>query len=264
MTKVGGRVLSRVSAALLGGVALAAAAGSASAADLSMKDEPSMEAPAGRQLSVTGSVALTTDYVFRGQSQSDQGPAVQGTVEAAYGIFYAGTFASNIDFDDSPPDANLEIDLYGGIRPTWNGVTFDLGIIYYAYPEAKDKGADLDYVEFKAGASGTIFDRLNIGATLYYSPEYTGETGTALTVEGTASASIFKYRGIDFTASGTVGHIDIEDLPDYTYWNLGLTATLKEKYSLDVRYWDTDLQGCGSATVFQCDERVVGTVKIGF
>lgn len=52
----------------------------------------------------------------------------------------------------------------------------------------------------------------------------------------------------------------------YAYWNLGLNLAFWEKptFSLDIRYWDTDLDGCSDAQLFQCDERVVGTIKAFF
>lgn len=53
---------------------------------------------------------------------------------------------------------------------------------------------------------------------------------------------------------------------DYAYWNVGLNLAFWEKptFSLDIRYWDTDLDGCEDAQLFQCDERVVGTIKAVF
>lgn len=254
--------MTKLSAVLLGGAALTAVSASAFAADLgSYKDEPVAEAPV-REFTVSGSAGLTTDYIFRGMSQSDEGPALQAQVDIAYGMFYAGVFGSSIDFDGG--DADLEIDVYAGVKPTWNGVTFDFGVIYYGYPDANDEGAELDYVELKAGVSGSLFNLVNAAATVYFSPEYTGETGESWTYEGSLSKTLFTYRDVAFDLGGTLGYNDVDEVGDYTYWNVGLTATYQGKYSIDVRYHDTDLSGCDDATVFQCDERVVGTAKIAF
>ncbi len=78
------------------------------------------------------------EYVFRGISQTDEGPAIQGGFDATCGIFYAGVWASNLDFggDGAGNDiANIEIDFYAGIKPKTGRITWDLGVIYYAYPE---------------------------------------------------------------------------------------------------------------------------------
>ncbi len=251
------RVIDTLRTALLCGTALVAVSGAAYAADMSMKD---ME-DEGRKLGVSFTVAGTTDYVFRGVSQTDEKPTVQMSLDLSYGIFYAGIWGSGIDFDDVPPNSNVEIDLYAGIKPTWNSVTFDFGIIYYLYPRAKDDGAELDYLEFKAGVSKSVFETLTLGATVYYSPEYTGETGEAWTVEGSFSKTLPKIWDIDLTLSGLIGYNEADELEGYTYWNIGLTKTYKN-FEFDIRYHDTDIDGCKSATVFQCDERVVGTVKV--
>ena len=85
---------------------------------------------------------LTTDYIFRGISQTDEGPAIQGGFELAYNILYLGVWGSNVDFGTSSTSfgnsrnlANIEIDWYGGIKPVLKGVSFDIGVYYYTYPK---------------------------------------------------------------------------------------------------------------------------------
>ena len=75
--------------------------------------------------------ASTSDYVFRGISQNDNDPTIQGGIDLGYGILYAGVWASGINFDAIVNDADLEVDWYGGIKPTWGPATFDFGVIYY-------------------------------------------------------------------------------------------------------------------------------------
>ena len=103
-----------------------------------------------------------SDYVFRGISQTDNDPAIQGGLDASDGILYAGWWASQLDFEAALNDAQVEMDWYGGIRPKWHNITFDLGVIYYSYPGASYingsilDGTHLDYLEYKAGASSEI------------------------------------------------------------------------------------------------------------
>jgi uncharacterized protein (TIGR02001 family) len=261
-------------AGLVGGAALAAMTGAAFAADLGASNNTGMKddvVESARKLGITFNVAGTTDYVFRGISQTREHGAVQGGVDVTYGILYAGVWASTIDFGGSRfgyKGDDAEVDIYAGIKPVLGGITFDLGVIGYTYPGTKIIGssADVNYLELKAGASKTVLKDLALGATVYFSPEGTGGIGNVWTVEGTASKPIAKIRDVELVAGGTLGHVAIEDHlnSDYTYWNLGLTANWS-KLSFDVRYWDTDLgknELPAGSQVFQADSRVVGTVKL--
>src|SRR5690606_19232234 len=79
-------------------------------------------APQPRRCTFSASVALTSDYIFRGFSQTGEGPAIQGTFDATCGAFYAGVFASSLDWgvvERAGPDdtwAYLELDPYAGIK----------------------------------------------------------------------------------------------------------------------------------------------------
>jgi uncharacterized protein (TIGR02001 family) len=239
--------LTILSAALIGGLALPAQA---------------------EELTLGASATFTTDYVFRGISQTSENPAVQASLDASYGIFYLGAWGSNVDFGGGPfgqDIANIEIDYYAGITPEWKGISFDIGGIYYTYPGAFDPDGEFDYFELKTGASYTFFEALTLGVTNYWSPEFTGELGEAdaleLSGEYAFSGKIFNF----FTpsVSGLVGWQYIEDADSYTYWNVGLTLGFMDNWSADVRYWDTDISGCTSG-VFSCDERVVGTISASF
>jgi uncharacterized protein (TIGR02001 family) len=229
--------------------------------------------PPMRTCSTSANVGLTTDYVFRGVSQTNEDPALQGGVDLTCGNFYVGVWGSNVDFGAFAADrefANLEVDIYGGYKFTTGRISWDAGLIYYSYPGANDDNAfigELDFLELKLSASAGLWKGGTVTGTVFFSPEYTGETGSVWTTEAGVGhefpmVSIFKP-----TLSALVGHSeftdnDFEDL-SYTYWNVGLTLGFLEKWSLDVRYWDTDLDGCTSG-LFSCDSRVVGTVKYTF
>ncbi len=219
----------------------------------------------------SANVALTTDYIFRGFSQTDEGPAIQGGMDMTWNIFYVGVWGSNLDFggDGNGGDvANIEIDVYAGITPKLGPVDLDFGVIYYAYPQAQDATAELDYVEFKAGASTALAESLTVGATVFYSPEYTGAVGENWVLEGKAELALPKTAGLSPSISALVGTQFGDEASggvDYTYWNAGLSVGFREKFSLDVRYWDTDRPSTACAgPLFQCDERVVGTLSASF
>jgi uncharacterized protein (TIGR02001 family) len=239
--------LSLLSAALIGGLALPAQA---------------------EELTLGGSAAFTTDYVFRGISQTDENPAVQASIDAAYGIFYLGMWGSNVDFGAGPAGqdiANIEIDYYGGIAPTWQGISFDIGGIYYTYPGAYDPGTEFDYFELKTGASYTFFDALTLGITNYWAPEFFGETGDAdaLELSGEYAFGSKLFNFFSPSVSGLIGWQWIDEGTDYTYWNVGLTLGFMDNWAADIRYWDTDISdfACGGSI---CDSRVVGTISASF
>jgi uncharacterized protein (TIGR02001 family) len=274
---------------IAGGAAVAFAAFALAApafADGGMKDKPEP-----RRCTFSANAALTTDYVFRGFSQSSEGPAVQGGFDATCGMFYAGVWASSIDFGrmvgGSPNNAyaSLELDVYGGVKFTTGKIAWDVGVIYYSYPNHASSGitfGDLrpDYFEFKVGASGEVWKGGTLGATAFYSPDYTGETGSVLTLEGSFSQTLPTIFGkVTPTFSALLGYQkgydnDYKSFPvangddHYLYWNAGVTFALDKNWSVDVRYWDTNISDkggfCSKADVFQCDERVVGTLKFTY
>lgn len=192
-----------IGAAMLAGAAIAGTAGIAQADD-----------------GFTGSVALTSDYVFRGITQSDGAAAIQGSLDYSHGIFYAGAWGSSINFGaTSPTDvASMELDIYAGVKPSTGPVNWDIGLIGYFYPNSTDDLGELDYYEGKVAASispgGGPF---TIGGAIYYSPDFTLETGTGVYAEINSS-----YAFSDaFSVSAAFGHQDVDDIGDYNTWNIG-------------------------------------------
>ena len=116
---------------------------------------------------ISGNVAVSSDYVFRGVSQTLEDPAISAGVDLTHRRFYAGAWASNVDFGDG--DTNAEIDAYVGYRPEAAGFAMDFGVVGYFYTSQPD-GADYDYVELKAAASRAV-GPATLGAAVYYSPD---------------------------------------------------------------------------------------------
>jgi uncharacterized protein (TIGR02001 family) len=260
-------VLRGMTLALFGGAAFVAAGGVANAADLGSYKDASIEEPA-RAHSVTVNGGITSDYVFRGISQSDEGPAVFAGAEIAYGLFYAGFWGSSVD--ETVSDGNVEVDVYGGIKKTFNGVDFDLGVIYYTYPN-NDFAVELNYVELKAAASSKIWRDITVTGTVFYSPDYYFEAGATWTFEGKASMPLHVWG---LTASGALGHVTSDDDggafsgsygdDNYTYWNIGLSKTFREHFTIDVRYWGTDVDVDAEPAQSFADDRVVATFTFNY
>lgn len=77
--------------------------------------------------SLTGNVALTSDYLFRGISQTDEGPAVQGgfTLSGESG-FYLSTWGSNIKFGEGSMELDILAGWTGALNDSWN---VDVGVM---------------------------------------------------------------------------------------------------------------------------------------
>ena len=108
-----------------------------------------------RPVTVTGSVALVSDYRFRGVSQSDEEMAIQGGLTIAHESgLYVGTWASNLAGWGTFGGANMELDLIGGFKtPVGNGGTLDIGLTWYMYPGGASK---TDFAEPYVKLSGTL------------------------------------------------------------------------------------------------------------
>ena len=208
----------------------------------------------------SGNVAPTSDYVFRGISQSAENPAIQGGFDFTDNQFYAGTWASSIDFGtDASGDhgaADLELDVYVGVRPTLGPVSLDVGVIGYLYPGSTNDFGNYDYWEGYAKASVAPTAHTTLGVAAYYSPDFTNESGNAWYVEANGSAAL----NDDLSVSGAVGYQTV-DTPifagadSYTTWNAGATYTT-HGFAFDLRYVGTDLDNLPIA-----DDRVVFTIK---
>ncbi|MNQ48043.1 putative bacterial protein [compost metagenome] len=192
-------------------------------------------AQAQSQPEVAFNIGVVSDYVFRGASQTNEDPALQGGIDATFaGGFYAGTWASMVDFGD---DTDAEIDLYGGYRTEAAGYALDFGVLGYFYVN-EPGAADYNFVEFKAAASRAI-GPATLGAAVYYSPDFFGVDDEATYLEANAAYAVADK----WTISGAVGHQWLDVTDDYTTWNLGLAYALTDNLAVDVRYHDTDVDG---------------------
>ncbi len=211
----------------------------------------------GAQAEVTANMALTTDYVWRGVSQSDSDPAIQGGVDYAHESgAYIGIWGSNVDFDEAVADpADLELDLYGGYATEMNGVGIDVGIITYQYPGTT---AALDWTELYLALSYDSFS-----ASINYSDD----------VFNSSEDGIYYNLGYDreigetgYSVSASVGYYDFDEAvngtgsPDsYTDWKLGVSTELAG-LGIDLSYYDTDSDG---ETLYGtwADERLVLSIS---
>ncbi len=192
---------------------------------------------AGDDSSISGNVALSSDYVWRGYSQTDEGAEISGgfDYENENG-FSAGIWGSNVGF---APDADLELDIYANYGgKTDSDIGWNVGFIRYMYPDTMDSvSGDLDWNEYNASVSYNIFS-----ASLNYSND----------VYGSGETGIYYAFGVEyslpeeFTLAAGLGFYDYDDsifgdtVEDY---HIGISKQYNE-LGFDLSYYDTN--GAGS------------------
>ncbi len=193
---------------------------------------------------ISGNVTLTTDYRFRGYSQTTSDPAVQGGFDYSHESgFYAGIWGSNVEFAGS-----LELDYYAGFSgDITDGLGFDVGIIYYDYPGGDLGGVDPEFTEFYGGLSGDV-GPVSLSGTISYSDDYFGESGNSFYYDLGASFGLPQ----DFTLSAHYGYQTIDDgeitkagffssnEDSYSDWSIGVSRSYMD-LDFDLSYIDTDL-----------------------
>lgn len=197
---------------------------------------------------LSGSLTLTSDYVFRGFTQTDKKPALQGGIEyEAESGFYVGTWGSSISWlSDSDPaiSSQLELDGYLGYRGQLSdAISFDLGAIYYGYPGSYPSGFnDADTVELYAGLTAGLF-------SLKYSHAVTDLFGIV-----DSDGSSYLEAGIEhgFADTWSLGlhagrqFIRGEHGEDYTDWSARIGKTLPHGFDIALTFTDTDVDGADS------------------
>ena len=161
---------------------------------------------------VTANAAATSNYLWRGQEQTGGDAAISGGIDYANESgFYAGTWASNASWAD---EMTYELDLYAGFGGDINeSVSYDVGYIYYAYPDAASE-ADADFSEiygsisvegFTFGASvlatsAASGDGTDFGDSLYLTADY----GFAVGSNGTEMALHLGHYSGDFIGDDNI------------------------------------------------------------
>ncbi|NWG86131.1 MAG: hypothetical protein HXY26_01225 [Hydrogenophilaceae bacterium] len=186
---------------------------------------PSLAAAADSPHSLSGNVSLTSNYVFRGISQTSAEPAIQGGLDYTHSSgIYLGTWASNVNWlkDYQGYDSgSLEIDLYGGYRGAFGDISYDVGAITYIYPGDKGTATTADTSEVYAAVGWKWF-------TVKYSYAISDEVFGFANADGSdywdLAASV-PLGDSGFTAGAHWGtfSFDKNSAQDYDDWKLSLT-----------------------------------------
>ena len=189
---------------------------------------------------LTGNMNLTTDYRFRGISQTQNSAAVQGGIDYIHKSgLYVGNWNSSISSDLYNAASGLESDVYGGIKTELvKGVTVDFGVYAYIFPRAELAGKKYDTQEVYAGivvgpfsakvsqSIGDYFGVTNSQGTRYY------QVGADIPVANKLSIQAHAGR-TDVANSNTADYTDyrVGATYDYKGWLVGAHYVTVKGYS---------------------------------
>jgi uncharacterized protein (TIGR02001 family) len=206
---------------------------------------------------VTGNVALVSDYVFRGISQTAHEPAIQGGFDYSHSSgLYAGTWASNVNWVGTKENTSMEWDIYGGYRGKFSDdFSYDVGILKYYYTGNNIAGVTPDTLEVYFGLGWK-----------FLSLKYSHVVSSYIFAWGDQDGGNDKNRGsgyLDLTAtfdlgegwgvSAHVGRQHIKNYSDasYTDWKLGVTKDVGFGV-VGLAYTDTNADGSCSKGEAYC------------
>ena len=162
---------------------------------------------------------VVTDYRYRGISQSQLKPAVQGGIDYAAGGFYVGAWASTIRWiKESGGDGNLELDIYAGYKGEISKeVGFDVGVLTYVYPSNK----------LSPSANTTeLYGALTFGpATLKYSHSVTNTFAFADSKNSSYIDLTANFELAGLTVTPHIGHQTIKHNSAASYTDYSLTVS---------------------------------------
>jgi len=173
------------------------------------------------QAELSANIGATSNYLWRGVTQTDDGPAISGGIDWSHDSgFYLGTWASNIDWGIG---SGAEVDFYGGFANEVGDFGYDVGLIYYYYPDSAYD--DSDFSELYLNGSWKFLSG-GIAYTISSDADDDAPFG-----EG----DLYYYIAASFdvaetwSVGGTIGHYDF-DVPssgdvDYTHYQADVTKS---------------------------------------
>ena len=198
------------------------------------------------QAQVTGNLGLTSDYRFRGISQTQNAPAVQGGIDYAHSSgFYVGNWNSSVSSDMYTNGSGVESDLYAGFKKEiYKGLTLDVGSYNYFYPRATNN-------------TSTNFDTNELFAGLGYGPVSVKYSQSLSNYFGTANSKNSQYYQADIVQPlgnskisllAHVGRTEVNNNSNlnYTDYNVGLGYDL-QGWQLAAKYYTNT----GTTSTFQ-------------
>lgn len=241
-------------APLTGGLALAESPGPGGAIGLGNRGWSAADtnhATPGDELEFSARAGLASDYIYRGTTLSDHGPAAGAAFETRWGQLYAGTTVATVKLPTQPA---AEFTVAAGMRKQIATIDFDLGATYFAYPGERLPGETngINYWEIVVRGDRRIGDQVRVAGGYAYSPNVSNTGAWSQYVAGGVGFDVpERFLPQNLTVSFTTaagyswfGNQTLQlggfPLPAYLNWQAGVTFTHKA-LNLDLRYYDTNL-----------------------
>lgn len=213
-------------------------------------------------LPISANISIVTDYAFRGYSQTDQRPALQGGLDYEHDSgFYIGLWGSNISWlsDAGADSSSLEINVYAGYTTEIGPLGLDVGLLQYYYPgkfgsstdyEGRNPntlegyvGLSWEFLSFKySHAFSNLFGFDDSKNSQYYQVGANYEIMEGLTLDAHYGYSSVRGRDNDSWAD----------------WKLGVTKSWRG-FDFGLHYVDTDVRNDTLA-----DDRYILSVSKAF
>lgn len=185
---------------------------------------PALAASHSAEAALSGNIGVFSKYIFRGSTNAaeNNGTAVQGGLDYSHDSgFYAGYWASNLDYADAtdPAATGFENDFYAGFSGEMDGFAYDVGVLQYYYMSIEDADAlevygSLGYGPVSVGLVYSVDDVVwENGGDMYWTFGY--ETGLPNDFTFSATAGYFMYEDAagDFLPASTsdsgLKHVDL-------------------------------------------------------
>ena len=200
---------------------------------------------------LTANIGLTSNYVFRGISQTGGKPAIQGGFDYTHASgLYLGTWGSNVSWltgFQAYTSGSMELDLYGGYRNSVGPVSYDVGAIRYMYPGSKNGGG------LPGAWTSEVYGSLGwkwftVKYSYYLSDEVFGipsDGGDYLGISGSLPVG-----ETGFTLGASWGTFNFDNTPaaDYDDWSVSATydmgklSNVTSGVTVGLKYTDTNAE----------------------
>jgi uncharacterized protein (TIGR02001 family) len=223
--------------------------------------EEAAAAPASPH-TVSYNVGLFSQYIFRGLTQTDNKPAIQGGVDYSHSSgLYIGSWASNISWLEDGGNykgSSMELDVYGGYRNTISdtGIGYDVGLLNYIYPGSKTSFGSTNAAftkPYTLEAYGALTykwlqAKVSYGITDIFGAENSdgstySELNANIPISDSGITANLHYGYQHF--NGSVGGVSNNKLYTYSDWRVGLTKSWSNGVNVGGFYTDTDAEDAG-------------------
>lgn len=206
-------------------------------------------------------VGVTSDYLFRGISQTHGKPALQGGVDYAFANgLYVGAWASSISWVKNwTGDGSLEIDVYGGYKGAITGdLSYDVGYITYNYPGKGAANAGLANPNTQELYAALSYKWLTAKYSYATSSHFVGWYGAGGVSENTRGSDYLELNANYDMGNGwtLIGHVGTQKVKNnraasYTDWKIGASKDVGFGV-VSLTYSDTDAEACAATSLAYC------------